>query len=365
MAKTPLPIPVLGKWIRFKETVNYKKANCNLIQGGKETGKSALTEALATHYAEQHKDCKVLDFWGSRDNEGLSWCRSPYKDGVLFLTGDSVKVRSRWPSVKISDFSLTTCKRYKCIITVSAFYSNLTEEYNSIQKTMDELWKRTSWDHVWTILIRELANLIYSRISVGQDQATAKAYVIYVLREMRHMGYALCADAIRQLSVDIDLRSLADYTFIKACGKEGLPKEMDYLYAYFKPFSVMRMPINQFIIVSRTGTIGRGKFECPPWHKHENENLLKLFNIDIEYGEAPDLNTKAGRINDREHVKIVNMRHEKIDGDPLSFNKLAVRCERGASTVFNVVNFHNTEIEAKGFCEKCRRMNAPLVNTKV
>jgi hypothetical protein len=356
---------VKGKWIRFYEQLDYAKPNCSLITGGKEEGKSALCEALATHYSEQDPKCKILDFWGSRDNEGVAWCRSPYKDSVLFLTGDSVKVHSRFPQVKVSDFRLASMKGYKVVTTVSAFYSSIREQNQAIKKIMDALWQRTSWDHVWCLIIREMANLIYSRVTIGEDMNEAKAYLIFVLREMRHSGFALCGDSIKFTSVDSDIRALADYTYLKACGKEGLPKDLAWLYSLFEPISIMRMPRNQFIIISRRGTVGRGIFACPPWHKREHEDIFKLLNIDIEHTEAPDLDTRGGRINDREHVDVVKKRFTGQDGKPLSFAKLAVKSGRSQSTVFNAVNYHNDQINEKGVCDKCKRMNGPLQAVKV
>ena len=365
MTKAPLPILVKGRWIRFSEKMDYGKPNANLIVGGKETGKSALCEALATHYSEQDKHSKILDFFGSRDNEGLSWCRSPYKEGVLLLTGDSVKVHSRWPSVKVSDFKLSSMKGHKVVITVSAFYSTLLEENRAIKTIMEELWKRESWDHLWCLIIREMANLLFSRLSIGEDQYKAKATMTFLLRQMRHMGYALCGDSIKSKSVDADIRDLADYTFIKACGKEGLPKDLQFLYSLFKPFSITRMPKDQFIVISRYASIGRGYFACPPWHKRENENLFKLLNIEVEHTEAPDLDMKAGHISDREHVRIIDMRKTGNKGDPLSFNKLAVKTERSLSTVYNTVLYHNDKIDALKECDRCKRLNGQYATVKV
>jgi hypothetical protein len=360
-----LPVMVKGKWIRFGEPVDYGKPNCNLVEGTKETGKSALVEALGTHYAVQHEDCKIIDFFGSRDAEGLCWCRSPYKDSILFVVGDSVKVRSEWDSVKVSEFSLKTLKNYKCMVTVSRFYSTPLEQHHAIERFMEVFWQRDHWDHVWCVLMRELANLVYSRISIGDDQAKAKAYMITVLREMRHSGFAVCADSIRFKSVDVDMRSLADFTFIKACGKEGLPDELDFLYAYFKPLSITRMPIDQFIVVSKKASIGRGVFDCPPWHKREREDLFTELDIDVEHTGSLDLDTKRGRIHDSEHIIIVSKKHEGLNGKSISYPKLAARTGRSASSVYNVVVAHNSEIDANGFCEVCKRLNGPLLSTKI
>jgi hypothetical protein len=340
--------------------MDYKKANCNLIQGTKESGKSALVENLATHYAEVSPDSKILDLFGSRDNEGLSWCRSPYQDNILFVVGDSVEVSSRWPAIKVSKLKLSDFQDYKVILSVSAFYSSLKEEHLAIKRMMELLWQRTHWTEVWAFLIREIASLIYSRLGIGEDQTKAKAYVIYVLREARHMGYAVCADAIRYMSVDTDLRSLADYTYLKACGKDGLPDELQWLYSYFKPFSIMRMPINQFIIISKRGTLGRGYYECPPWHKTEKEDMLRLFNIELSYGTPINYGEIGKQVSDFEHVDMIKKRKEGRNGKPLSFSLLGKQLKRSCQTVYKEVENHNAQIKEKGYCERCKRVKGSL-----
>lgn len=364
-SKVKLPIRVLGWSRRFTENYDYGKANCNLVQGTKESGKSALCEALATHYAEQHENCKIFDLFGSRDGEALAWCRSPYKDKILLVHGDSVKLSGDWDHVKISDLTFPHFKRYKVIITTAGFYSSPLEEHQATERLVTILYGRRHWDHVWTLVLRELANLIYSRITIGDDQAKAKAYLIFFLREMRHSGYAVCGDSIKFTSVDSDIRALADYTYFKACGKEGLPRELEWLYSIFEPYSVMRMPINQFILVSKKGTVWRGLFDCPPWHKKEREDLFRMFDIAPEYKDALDLETSKGRINDTEHVKIVTAKKEGLNGKKISFPKLAGRCARSMSAVYAIVVRHNQEIDSNGFCSVCKRMNSTLETNKV
>lgn len=364
-SKTPLPIKVRGKWIRFHEKMSYTKANCNLIDGTKESGKSALCEALATHYSEQNEKCKILDLFGSRDAEGLTWLRSPYKDSVLLVHGDSVRLSCQWDTVKVSELSFRHIEKHKVIITVAGFYSSLREEHQGMARITTLLYTRNHWTEIWTLLLRELANLIYSRVTLGEDQSKAKAFLIFFLREMRHSGYAVCGDSIKFTSVDSDVRALADYTFFKACGKEGLPKELKFIYSEIEPYSIMRMPINAFIVLSKRGTLGRGVFDCPPWHKKEKEDLFKLFDIIPEYKDAPDLETRRGRLSDSEHIKIIAQKQETIQGKPISYPKLAGRTGRSLSTVFGVVTLHNQQIEDNQFCEVCRRMNSPLETIKV
>ena len=350
----------MGRWIRFREKINFKKANCNVIIGIKETGKSALNENLATHYAEASPDGKILDLFGSRDLEGLGWCRSPYKDSILFVTGDSVDVSSSWNSIHLHDLKLSDFNKYRVILSVSAFYGSLREEHLAVKQLMDLLWKRTHWTDVWYMLIRETANLIYSRLSVGEDQTRAKAYVIYVLREARHMGYAVGADAIRYLSIDIDLRNLADYTFLKACGQHGLPDALRWLYRYFDPYSIMRMPISRFVLISRTGSLGRGIFECPPWHKKEKEDLLKKFDVQIDYGEPIDYGDKGfKRISDFEHLDIIRFRMQG-----LSEGKITEELKRSSRTIHNHIFQHNNSVEKLGFCERCKKLKSEFATQK-
>ena len=363
--KVSLPIKVRGKWIRFSEEMNYRKANCCLVQGVKESGKSALCEALATHYSEQDEKCKIFDLFGSRDGEGLGWLRSPYKDSVLLVHGDSVKLNCQWDTVKVSDLSFRHIEKHKVIITVAGFYSTLREEHNATSTITTLLYSRKHWTEIWTLLLRELANLIYSRVTIGEDQAKAKAFLIFFLREMRHSGYAVCADSIKFTSVDSDIRSLSDYMYFKAQGKEGLPNELKYLYKYFIPFSITRMPTDRFIILSKKGSIGRGYFECPPWHKREHEDMFKIFDIRPDYGDKQDLETTRGRLSDSEHVKIIAEKQTKVKGKPISYPKLAARTGRSLSTVYNVVQSHNEQIESLGFCEVCKRMTSPLETVKV
>lgn len=353
-----LPLNLYLKKVRFRENIEYSKPNCNTIFGVKDTGKSSLNENLATHYAER-ENAKILDLFGSRDNEGLGWCRSPYKDSILFVTGDSVDVSCSWNTIKLSKLKLSDIEKYKVLISVSAFYSKLKEEHIGIKLLMDLFWTRTHWTDVWYMLIRETANLIYSRISVGEDQTKAKAYVIYVLREARHMGYAVGADAIRYMGIDIDLRSLADYTFIKACGQLGLPDQMRFLYRYFNPYSVMRMPKDAFALVSKTGTIWKGYFEYPYWHKKEKENLLSDLGIQLEYGEQIDYGDK-GQVSDFEHEEIIRLRKSGV-----SQIKVAEQKKRSSRTIWSNTDKHNKDIDSLGYCERCKRLKSPLQTEKV
>ena len=125
------------------------------------------------------------------------------------------------------------------------------------------------------------------------------------------------------------------------------------------------MPVNRFIILSKKGTVGRGEFDCPPWHKKEKEDLFRMFDIVPEYKDSLDLETSHGRINETEHVKIVKAKREGINGKSISFPKLAGVCARSMSAVYAVVVRHNQEIDSNKFCSVCKRMNCELETIKV
>lgn len=375
-----LPLRFRGRFFRFREKLPFAgrriitdEAPCSLIPGIKDSGKSSLLEALGTHIvdlnADPQKTGKILDFFGSRDNEGLAWCRSPY-DKILFIISDSASLSCSWDVKNIKDVRLSDFSNYQVVLAASAFFQTLQEEFWFMRTIMDKLWHREYWTRPWLLGIRETANLLFSRISVGEDQAQAKAYVIYVLREMRHHGLAVAADAIRMMAVDIDLRSLADYTFIKKPGRLGVPKSDRYLYRYFDPYKVMRMPPHRFILLTKDGTIAAGEFEYPWWHKIERENLRKEFDIHVEFGDAIEYGNKGyKRVSDFEHEKIVLIRYEDEEGNPrekpLAMHKIAEHIKRSSKTIWEEITSHNQNIERLGQCRKCARIRSEMATTPV
>jgi len=76
------------------------------------------------------------------------------------------------------------------------------------------------------VVCREVANLMYSRMKVAENQAPAKAFLTYWLRESRHSGCSLGADSQRFMALDINVRSLADFLVFKAQGAFGIPRDL-------------------------------------------------------------------------------------------------------------------------------------------
>jgi len=347
-------------WRRFSRdsAANFVEAltrpTAVVIYGRPGAGKSSLVECIANEYPI------IIDLFGSRDNEGLAWCRSPRADSVLLLKGSSTDVSCSWPVKNAADITLEDIGKYKAVVSCSSFYSQMKEEYRALEKIMIKLWQRTYWNDAWCLAIREAGNLLYSRQSIGENQQEAKAYIIYVLREMRHCGIAPILDAIRWFSIDIDARSIAAYTFLKAQGIEGLPESLHFIYKYYDPFGVMRMAIDKFIVVSAAGPIGDGRNDCPYWHKKEHENLLQLLDIRVERGDMTDLeDTSSSHVNEYEHVRIVQSRYESPEGER-SMEKIAVKVGRSSATVFKQIAYHNSTVKSDGECDRCSRVKCLL-----
>jgi hypothetical protein len=323
--------------------------------GSKGKGKSALIESLADRYK-----C-VFDLFGSRDNEGLAWCRSHRQDSILFLKGASTDIESSWPSKNANAFKLEDLEKYATIISCNAFYANIREEWRELSGVMDTLWNRDYWDTICSVVIREAANLLYSRVQIGDSQQQAKNYIIYTLREMRHCGIALEMDSIRWFAIDIDVRTIADYTFLKAQGTAGLPHDLWWLYRFYKPSGVMRMGVEKFIVVSRDGPIGEGDFELPYWHKQPKEHMLKLFGIKTVHGDVPNLGDKGGQVGDYEHVDIMVRRTTTH----ASMEAIGRAIGRSSRTVHMHIEHHNRMVREVGTCDKCTRVRSHLAQKSV
>jgi len=335
------------KWIRGRETVECHRPKTFLNLGQRGSGKSSLLEAIASEYP------KIIDMFGSHDSEGLAWCRSPFKDSVLFIVGDSVKISSEWPSIKVSELSLKDFQDYDIITSVHAFYGNSEEEFKGLNRILGILYQRTHWNEPWFLMVREAANFIYSRIKLTKNQFEAKADFIYLLREARHMGYAIGVDTIRWTAIDVEIRDVSDYTFLKSMGRKGLPPDLRFIYRYINPYSMMRMKPNQFVLITDSGAIGIGNSDYPAWHKEEKEDLVNELGIELQHGPIPDYgNERRNTVSDFEHVEIV-----KKYAELKSMQKVAKALGRSPATVKAHIDVHEGYEKSLQPCPKCSRVS--------
>jgi len=204
------------------------------------------------------------------------------------------------------------------------------------------------------MIMRESANLYYSRLRVSDNQLTAKAESTYLIREARHVGLAVGLDTLKYTSVDLNVRSVLDYLVLKSQGMLGFPSDMQWLYGYFSPHIVRNMPPQYFCMVTRKGALGVGSFPEVEWHKREKENIMKAVELKVEHGERVDYG-ESRRVyrtaGDEEHIQVID---DYFSG--LSMGKIAKKTDRSSATILAQIQGHNEAMEKFGFCVKCRRL---------
>ena len=270
------------KWVRGNDKINFRRPDIWFVQGVHGSGKSSFLEHIGEQYLR--KDACVVDLFGSRDGEGLAWLRSRWakRKNILLLKGDNVNVKAPVDVKNASDFTLQEILDYDIIISASPLYEDINEEYDKVNRIVDILYKRFTWKRLVYVIVREAANLYYSRLKLVENQVEAKTQFIYLLREARHMGIALGLDTLKYTSIDVDVRTLSDFMVIKQLGVLGLPRDLSWLYSFFDPIKLQNLKPQYFVIVSKEGSIGVGSFPYPKWHKKEKENILEKTGVEVE-----------------------------------------------------------------------------------
>lgn len=339
------------KWIRFRDTIEWSRPSHHISVGMRDSGKSALGEVIACHYPQ------IIDIFGSKDNEGLAWCRSGIDD-ILLIVGDNCDLEAPWDVVRISDLTYNKMKNYECVITVPSFYTTDNNLFRALQHVTQNLYKRLEWKYPSFIIIREAANFLYSRISKGDTNKDAKAEFIRFQREMRHFGYTIFLDTIRWTAVDKEMRDLADYVYFKDLGYMGLGKDVGFIYNYIKPFSLAGLSPKKFVVLTRRAAIGVGTADYPSFHKEEGENLLTQFDLKPEFGEEIQYSAPQ-KVGDFEHAEFIKLYVE----DNHTIGEIAFKKHRSKSTIQGHFNRHNNAIIRKNYCPICRRINSGFETT--
>jgi energy-coupling factor transporter ATP-binding protein EcfA2 len=280
------------RWLIGEEAdFDFGRPDVFLVLGKRGAGKSSFLETIATQYLEAGG--KVFDLFGAKDGEGLGWLRSPYvkkggKRAVLFR-GDLVKVKCEHEVIPASKFTLEDLDKGDIFISSAPLYESPDSEFDGVNRLLDVLWGRRRWTQPIFVLIREAANLVYSRLKLRENQQQAKAELCYLMREARHAGLALGIDTLRFTAIDIDIRSLADWLVLKNLGLFNLPDDLSWVYKYINPPSFRGLRPRHFVILSSGGGLGLGVFSMPPWHKREHEDILWETGVQVEYpGRLPD-----------------------------------------------------------------------------
>lgn len=358
MVKPQRVLPRLS--VRWKRLYKHPSTDLNRallkpltysVLGGKNEGKSALVETVACRYP------KIIDLFGSRDGEGLAWLRGPFKgEKILLLKSPSIDVECPIADVKnVTDVTLKDFEQYRVIISCSFFYINIHQEWYYIGKLIEKFWQRHYWREPWCIVVREASNLLASRQTLGDTQRQAIDQFTYFAREIRHSGFALCLDTLRWKGIEINIRGLSDYLFLKAVGIQGVPPELKFVFRTFPRFvDYLTMKVSHFVAISRQGSIGAGKFDLPYWHKRERENFRSVFNIRTKQGKTPFIpEIQQGKVGDPEHIGIIRAYLETGIGQV----KLGEKIGRSSRTINKHINYHNRMIHTIGVCDKCERMD--------
>ena len=342
-------------WICGAHNVDFNKPNTWMCLGVRGAGKSALLEHLAEQYLDEGH--MVLDLFAARSGESLGWLRSKYatEKNILVLTGENCVAAVPHADVKpASRLTLEDFSTYDIIINSCVFYPNIEAEFEAVNQTVDLLWHRRHWSRLVYVIVREAANLVYARMKIAETQSLAKNFVAYWLRETRHNGCSLGLDSQRFLAIDVEIRSLIDFLFLKTLGATGLPRDMWFIYRYINPSWLQYAQPHQFAVVTKRGDIGVGIFPLPEWHVREGEDLISKLNVHVSFEETPEKPVDRGRfktVGDAEHSVIVAAYIE----EPFGMNKLARKMNRSPATIDNVIREHNASVEKIGYCPSCKR----------
>ena len=163
-------------------------------------------------------------------------------------------------------------------------------------------------------------------------------------------------DILKYYSVDSDIRNLRDYPILKSLGLSGLPSDLKWLYHYYNPNRIRKMKAQNFIILSRNGALGLGKFPFHDWHKREKENILSAVGLRIEYSEPVEAGLNRGTfktIGDKEHSEIIKL---YIEGS--SMGKISKQVNRSSKSIKDHIDQHNLAVERSAFCPQCRRVHS-------
>lgn len=341
---------------RGYEPLTFDSPLVYFVVGVRGAAKSSLLETIGEYYLDA-ENC-VLDLFSARDAENLAWLRSPWAEHkkILLLHGENCDVVAPFKTMKAKNLTLHDFNIYDLIISSPLLYAVPNDEFESVNNIINLLYRRPpSWKKIIYCLVREAANLFYSRLKISPSQLTAKSEVAYLTREMRHQGISIGLDSQIITGVDYQVRTQSDFTFVKRMGVIGISKDdpLFFLYKYFDPSFIRRMPKGEFILVGKGGALALGTFEPLPWHKKPRENILAKTGVTVEYGETtePALGSTENVIGDEEHVRIITLTVK----DGLSMEKIGEKLKRSKSTVHKHVHEHDEAIVRSGFCPRCQR----------
>ncbi|MFP4006316.1 MAG: hypothetical protein ACLFUR_06390 [Candidatus Hadarchaeia archaeon] len=154
-------------WTKGSKQINFHDPNIIFCLGRIGSEKSAFLENMA--YQHLQNGTKVLGLFGSKDGEGLAWLRSNVADDydIKLIHDDMVNLKNH-DGIQGTKFGLEDLKKADIFVSASPLYTSMDNEFEAVNHIFDKLWNWTYWDTPVFIVIREAANLLYSRIKVRE-----------------------------------------------------------------------------------------------------------------------------------------------------------------------------------------------------
>lgn len=352
-------------WIKGKDIVEFKGPNTWTSMGRSDSGKSASLETVSEEYLK-NGSC-VFDAYSSRASESLAWLRNPLiKDKrVLLVHGEKTACKSVWEMKPFSKVGLGDFQDYDLIISPAILYGSPEDEFASLEHMMKQLYYyRHEFTKTLCLIIREAADVLYSRTKLSEAQHPVKKVCTFLIRQARHIGIACLMDSQKWTSVDLDIREKSRYILIKSMGGNRLPKSLSWMYYnYIDPNYLDDFPPQFGILWTHKNKVGFVKVRYPSWHKQPGEGMTRPLNIDIEYLAPPKEGEDRGTfktLSDADHAALIT---SYIEG--LSMGRVADKFQRSPATVENHIDKHNSFVEASGYCPYCERVNSEYAGQNV
>ena len=220
------------QWIYGHEIIDYSRASTHFVFGIRFAGKSSLLETIASNYIINGGT--IFDLYCADDSESLAWLDSPYKK-ILLVCGNSMRIKSKWRCVQEKDLDLNETKNYQVVLTCPEFFSNKNEMYICLMNIVTRLRKRTIFppkNSINFLLVREASELISSQMRASNkriNQQEAMEEILTLVKQAFHANLAIGIDSLRPATININMRQIANFTYIKTMGKLDISKEYSWI----------------------------------------------------------------------------------------------------------------------------------------
>lgn len=333
------------------------------IEGVKDSGKSNTSEFFASQALKL--GCHVVDMYGAYGGESLGWLRSEFsKDRkFLLLHGSDVKVNlvdggladrvykdGRLAIKKTIDFSADDLEEFDIVLSTSLFYSSMKSENENLDAIVERLAKRLHWKTVCWTIVREAADIFFSRLRTSFAIANVKQDTAALLRKAKHAGVGMFLDTQALMDVDKSIRRITDFFVLKSQGYEMLPDEMAWLYKYVSLLKSMRLEKNQCLIISRESNVGEMTIPKVQWHKERREDMLEICGIEPEILQTYEIRTELSPL---EHFEIVNLYKHGASMVQIAGIVGKVRGSLSSWTVDKQIQAHNKAVVENKSCPLC------------